>query len=341
MTRFLDVKAVTGLIKTIGVEKFLSELADYIADDYAHWQEFQKSPRAACHHELGVIEVMPAANNDFYGFKYVNGHPANTAKGLPTVMAFGAYAEMATGLPLLLTEMTVATALRTAATSAVAAKACARKDSRVMAVIGCGAQSEFQILAFKAVLGIDTVRVFDVSAEASAKLVRNLGQYAGLHLTVARSIAEAVEGADIVTTLTAVKGHCDILPGDLVRPGMHLNAVGGDGPGKTELNTDILKRARVIVEFAPQTRVEGEIQRMPADFPVTELWEVIQGLQAGRARAEDVTLFDSVGFALEDFSTLRYLNDVAIEQNAGVFLDLIPSLPDPRDLYGLLAEKAS
>lgn len=337
MTRFLDVKTVASLVRMTGIEAFLAELAAYIAEDYRHWQEFQKSPRAACYHELGVVEVMPAANNDFYAFKYVNGHPANATKGLPTVMAFGAFAEMATGLPLLLSEMTLATALRTAAASAVAAKACARPNGRRMAVIGCGAQSEFQILAFKAVFGIDQVSIFDIDPAAMAKLQRNLANVAGLTLTVADNIAAATQGADIVTTLTAAKGRGDILPLELVTPGMHINAVGGDGPGKTELSAAVVAKARVVVEYEPQTRSEGEIQQMPAAFAVTELWEVLQGLKPGRADAREVTLFDSVGFALEDYSTLRYLNDLAIEHNAGVFLDLIPSLRDPRDLFALLA----
>ena len=96
----------------------------------------------------------------------------------------------------------------------------------------------------------------------------------------------------------------------MIAPGMHLNAVGGDCPGKTELHPDILRRpdVRVVVEFEPQSRIEGEIQQMEADFPVTELSRVLAGSAPGRAAAHEVTIFDSVGFALEDFSSLRYLH---------------------------------
>jgi ornithine cyclodeaminase/alanine dehydrogenase-like protein (mu-crystallin family) len=91
---------------------------------------------------------------------------------------------------------------------------------------------------------------------------------------------------------------------------MHINAVGGDCPGKTELHADVLRGARVIVEFEPQTRIEGDIQQLAADFPVVELWRVLSGEVAGRESDAQVTVFDSVGFALEDFSALRYLNDL-------------------------------
>jgi ornithine cyclodeaminase len=118
---------------------------------------------------------------------------------------------------------------------------------------------------------------------------------------------------------------------------MHINAVGGDCPGKTELHTDVLRCARVIVEYEPQTRIEGDIQQLAADFPVTELWRVLSGAAAGREHAEQVTVFDSVGFALEDFSALRWLRDSARELKLGTPTELVPTLADPKDLFGQVA----
>lgn len=336
MTRYLDVTAVSKLIQTIGLEQAITGLSSYVVDDYRRWSEFGKAPRVASHSPVGVIELMPIADRTLYGFKYVNGHPQNTEKHLPTVMAFGVLAEVATGLPVLLSEMTLTTALRTAATSAIAARALARKNSKSMAVIGCGAQSEFQILAFKAMLGIHEFHVYDVDAEAMAKLQRNLSAHREITIIPASSIREAVKGADIVTTITADKTKAAILTVDMIESGMHINGVGGDCPGKTELHPDILKTARVIVEYEPQTRIEGDIQQMPADFPVTELWKVLTGAEQGRQSETQVTVFDSVGFALEDFSALRYLHDAAAQRNAGHIINLVPSLQDPKDLYSLL-----
>jgi ornithine cyclodeaminase len=259
---------------------------------------------------------------------------------LLTVTAFGVLAAVDTGYPLLLSELTVTTALRTAATSALAARWLARPDSRAMALIGNGSQSEFQTLAFHRLVGIDEVRLFDVDAKATAKLERNLAaipELAGLHVVRAASVTEACRGADIVTTVTADKRNAVILTPPMIEPGMHLNAVGGDCPGKTELHADILRmpNARVVVEYEPQSRIEGEIQQVPADFPVTELAAVLRSEAPGRTSAKDVTIFDSVGFALEDYSALRFLHSIVEEQQVGRRqIDLVPELPDPKDLFG-------
>lgn len=336
MTRFLDVPATAQLIARTGVKRFLSELVDVLHADYLRWNEFDKSPRIACHSRDGVIELMPVADASLFAFKYVNGHPVNAARGMHTVMAFGALAEVDTGYPLLLAELTLTTALRTAATSVLAAKALARKNARTMALIGNGAQSEFQAIAFHTLLGIEEIRLFDVDPLATDKFVQNLSAYPSLRVVRAASTAAAVRGADIVTTVTADKAYATIITADMIEPGMHLNAVGGDCPGKTELQADVLRAGRVFVEFEPQSRIEGEIQQLPPDFPVTELWHVLNGETSGRDSADQITVFDSVGFALEDYSALRYLHTLARQHNVGVDISLIPPAVDPKNLFGLI-----
>lgn len=334
MTRFIDVATMADLVAECGLETFLGDLADALAADFMRWPEFDKSARVASHSEVGVIELMPAADRQRYAFKYVNGHPSNTRRGLYTVMAFGVLADVDTGWPVLLSELTLATALRTAATSLMAARALARPDARRMALIGNGAQAEFQALAFHAHLGIEEIVAFDVDPAATDKLMRNLAQAApGLRVRRAAGTREAVRGADIVTTITADKTRATILTPDLIEPGMHLNAVGGDCPGKTELHADVLRAARVFVEYEPQTRIEGDIQQLPADFPVVDLWRVLAGQAEGRQRADQVTVFDSVGFALEDFSTLRLVAERAEALGLGETIELVPSADDPKDLF--------
>ncbi|MEP6874258.1 MAG: ornithine cyclodeaminase [Burkholderiales bacterium] len=337
MTRFLDVPAMTRLVRDVGVPRFLTELAQAITDDYLRWNEFDKSARLACHSAVGVIELMPVADAQRFAFKYVNGHPQNTARGMFTVMAFGVLAEVETGYPLLLSELTLTTALRTAATSTLVARKLANPGSRRMALVGNGAQSEFQALAFHTLLGIDEIRAFDVDTAATDKLIRNLAAWPALRVIRAASTAEAVRGAQIVTTATADKTLATILTPEMIEPGMHINAVGGDCPGKTELHAEVLKRARVIVEYEPQTRIEGDIQQLPADFPVTELWRVLSGLAAGREHADQVTVFDSVGFALEDYSALRYVHALALERGIGEDVALVPPSANPKDLFGRIA----
>ena len=334
-TLYLSAPDVIALVQRKGIESCLRGIADSIHADFLRWGAFDKSARVASHSRDGVIELMPIADGQTYAFKYVNGHPKNTRWGLPTVMAFGVLADVATGAPLLLSELTLTTALRTAAMSAVAARALARPGARTMALIGNGAQSEFQALAFHHLLGIDTLRLFDTDPAATAKLQANL-QGSGLRTVACASTAEAVRGADIVTTVTADKTNATILTPDMLAPGMHINAVGGDCPGKTELHADVLRQAQVFVEYAPQTRIEGDIQQLPPDFAVTELWQVLAGQHGGRASDAAVTVFDSVGFALEDFSALRFLRDAAAELGMGQPIELIPQLSDPKNLFGLL-----
>ncbi len=338
-TLFLSPQDVAGIVSHQGIAATLQGMAGYIHQDFLRWKSFDKSARLAAHSADGVIELMPIADASTYTFKYVNGHPKNTARGLSTVMAFGVLAEVATGFPLLISELTLTTALRTAATSAVAARALARPNSRVMALIGNGAQSEFQALAFHHLVGIDEIRLFDVDADATAKLMRNLHNNpdaAQLHLVACHSVKDAVRGADIVTTITADKTNATILTPDMLAPGMHINGVGGDCPGKTEVHADVLRAAKVFVEYEPQTRIEGDLQQMEADFGVTELWQVLSGQLTGRDNDAQITMFDSVGFAMEDFSSLRYVHDLAQSLGLGAAIPLIPHLADPKDLYQLI-----
>jgi ornithine cyclodeaminase len=134
--------------------------------------------------------------------------------------------------------------------------------------------------------------------------------------------------------VTADKAAATVITKDMIEPGMHLIAVGGDCPGKTELDAQIVREAKVFVEFEPQTRIEGEIQQLEAGSPTHDLWKVLTGQIAGRDSAEQVTLFDSVGFALEDYSTLQYIYKEAIKRNIGIDIELVPTPDDPKDLYG-------
>lgn len=229
-----------------------------------------------------------------------------------------------------MSELTLTTAIRTAAMSALAARTLARPESRIMALIGNGAQSEFQALAFHHLLGIHEIRLFDIDRAATAKLIRNLA-HTDLRLRVCDSVREAVRGADIVTTVTADKTSARIITPDMLEPGMHINGVGGDCPGKTEMHPDVLRGASVFVEYEPQTRIEGDLQQMPADFPVTEFWRVLAGKAvAGRTDDWQVTLFTSVGFALEDYSALRYMRDSANALGLSELISLIPENGQPK-----------
>jgi ornithine cyclodeaminase len=336
---FVSVDHMMKLVLHLGIERVLTDLAAEIEADFRRWPEFDKTPRVASHSDVGVIELMPTSDGETYGFKYVNGHPANMKQGLQTVTAFGLLADVATGYPLLLSEMTILTALRTAATSAMAAKWLAPAGATTMALIGNGAQAEFQALGFKAICGISEVRLYDIDPAATAKCARNLAGR-GLTVVMCKTAEDAILGAQIITTVTADKQYATILTDNMVGSGVHINGVGGDCPGKTELHRDILLRSTIFVEYPEQTRIEGELQQLPADHPVTELWQVITGKVAGRVTQEQVTLFDSVGFAIEDFSALRYVKSKLAETGLCTQLDMIADPDDPRDLFGMILRAA-
>ncbi len=334
MVPFVSVENMMRLANRIGLEEMMAGICDYLEEDFRRWEGFDKTPRVASHSDVGVIELMPTSDGKYYGFKYVNGHPKNTREGLQTVTAFGLLADVYTGYPLLLTEMTVLTALRTAATSALATRVLGPKGATTMAMIGAGAQSEFQALAMKTICGIDTVRLYDVDPAAVAKAAANLR--GGMSVVACASPEEAMEGAEVVTTCTADKQCATILTDNMVGPGIHINAIGGDCPGKTELHRDILLRSDVFVEYTPQTRIEGEIQQLDESFEVTELWQVLTGAKPGRVNERQITLFDGVGFAIEDFSALRYVRDHI--EGTGLYqpLDMLADPDDPRDLFGMI-----
>ncbi|MFO7758213.1 MAG: ornithine cyclodeaminase [Roseovarius sp.] len=339
MVPFVSVDNMMKLVHHIGIEPMLRGLADYIEADFRRWQLFDKTPRIASHSAEGVIELMPTSDGEVYGFKYVNGHPKNTRAGLQTVTAFGLLANVGNGYPVLLSEMTVLTALRTAATSGMVARHLAPKGAHTMAMIGAGAQSEFQSLAMKALAGITSVRLFDIDAGATAKAARNLAG-TGLSVVTCDSPEKAIEGAQIITTCTADKQYATILTDNMVGAGVHINAIGGDCPGKTELAAGVLNRATIFVEYPEQTRIEGEIQQLAPDHPVTEMWQVLAGEAPGRISPGQITLFDSVGFAIEDFSALRYIRDHIGGSDYFLNLDLLADPDDPRDLFGMVLRAA-
>ncbi|PID35793.1 MAG: ornithine cyclodeaminase [Rhodobacterales bacterium] len=332
---FVSVDHMMKLIRHVGLEQMITGIADEIERDFKRWESFDKTPRIPAHSPHGVIELMPTSDGEAYGFKYVNGHPKNTSEGLQTVTAFGLLADVYTGYPTLLTEMTLLTALRTAATSALVGKYLAPKGASCMAMIGNGAQSEFQCLAFRALCGIDTVRLYDTDPQATAKCAANLTGR-GLTVIPCKTAEDAIEGAQIITTCTADKKYATILTDNMIGSGVHINAIGGDCPGKTELHRDILLRSEIFVEYPEQTRIEGEIQALDADHPVVEMWKVMTGQAEGRRDPRQITLFDSVGFAIEDFSALRFVKQVIEGTEFYEPLDMLADPDDPRDLFGMI-----
>ena len=336
MIKILTVTDIRQLIKLAGFEFFFNRVVETLAIDFGRWQDFILSPRHATYYPQGVIELMPCSNSRFHAFKYVNGHPGNTVNGKLNVIAVGQLSETDSGYPFLICDMTLLTAVRTAATGVMAAKYLARDDSSSLAIIGTGAQAEFQVAGFAAHFEIRDVYYFDIDRKAMAKFSGNLAGRA-FSLVPCDNIIEAVSQADIVITATAAKQRQSLFAIDAIDSGTHIHAMGGDCPGKTEFAPDFLKQAKVVVEYRPQNLIEGEVQQDGENLIYAELWELICGGKPGRTDDQEITLFDSVGFALEDFSILRVVHELVKEYDLGFELALLPELEDPKDLFGLIA----
>lgn len=334
--KVLTVDDIRELVLIIGFNAFFERLVAALQYDFSRWRAFRKSPRHATHYAQGVIELMPCADERFYAFKYVNGHPGNPAQGKLSVVAIGQLSDAVTGYPLLLSEMTLLTAFRTAATAVLASKYLAREDASSLALIGTGAQAEFQALGFNSVFPLRAIRYFDSDAAAMDKFSRHMSAHA-FDLIRCANPRETVRGSDIVVTATAAKKRQILFELQDIAPGTHIHAMGGDCPGKTELSRELLERAKVVVEFIPQSVEEGEVQQCGASAIYAELWEIIAHCKPGRENAAEITVFDSVGFALEDFAVLRMVYELAIEYQIGRELDLLPEPRDPKDLFGVLS----
>lgn len=332
--KLITIPHLKTIIQQTGIDTFLQQTLNTLEEVFKSWNEFSKSPRHATHYPQGVMELMPCSNRDYYSFKYVNGHPKNTREGRLSVTAIGMLAETDCGYPLMISEMTLLTAIRTAATGALGAKHLARPESQRLAIIGTGAQAEFQLIAIQPLFPLTQVTFYDPDRHAMEKFARNMAGH--IELTPCTSIEQAVAEADIIITATAAKQHNHLITPRMVQPGTHINGMGGDCPGKTELDPALLTESKIVVEYLPQSREEGEIQLMKELSVYAELWELVNGEKPGRENNQELTLFDCVGFALEDYAVLRQVYQLASDLGVGDEVELVPSLTDPKDLYGFL-----
>lgn len=331
----LDIPAIQLIIKKLTLNTFYLDLIKQLELDFKDWHQFHKSPRHAIHYNHGVIELMPCSDENLYSFKFVNGHPENTKENKLSVTAIGLLAEVKDGYPIMISEMTLLTAIRTAAVAALGAKYLARENSKTLAIIGTGAQSEFQAMAIKSIYPIEEIYIYDKDNNAMDKFIKNLSRNFS-HIHNCDNVKQAVANADIIITATAsVKNACLFEASD-IRPGTHIHAMGGDSPGKTELPESILKQSKLIVEYTEQSLKEGEIQQLDASHIDAELWEVITENKLARNNGKEITIFDSVGFAIEDLSTLKMVYKLAKKFNIGESVKLIPELDNPKNLYDLI-----
>jgi alanine dehydrogenase len=276
----------------------------------------------------GDFRAMPAYLRDTReaaGLKWVNVHPGNGALGLPTVMGVLIYSEPSTGFPLAVMDATYITRVRTGAAGGVAAKHLSRPESRVVTLVGCGAQAATQLLAVAEVRPVERVLAYDVRREAAEAFCRDVGERS-FRAEAVEDLEAAVGAADILVTTTPVRD--PIVKAAWLKAGCHVNAIGADAPGKEELEPEALLRARVFIDDWEQASHSGEINVPLAQGVLRRedicgtLGDVVAGHTAGRRHEGDITLFDSTGLAIQDIATARFVYDECLKRGLGVEVEL-------------------
>jgi alanine dehydrogenase len=262
--------------------------------------------------EQGDFRAMPAAVSGAVGIKWVNVHPQNPSRGLPTVMGILIYNDPSTGYPLAVMDATEITAYRTGAASAIASKYLARKDSHTLGIFGAGRQAHTQLLAHAGLFDFTEVRVFDKSAERVDDMIQRFPQY---HIVGATP--QDAAASDIVCTVTPAR--TPVIMKEWIVPGTHINAVGADAAGKEELEPSILQSSTVVVDDVRQATAGGEIN-VPVKtglFRVQDIYatlgDVVAGKKHGRTDNNQGTIFDSTGIAIEDIAVARLIYSMAVQ----------------------------
>lgn len=289
--------------------------------------EIQMPPKSYLYFKKykGDLRIMPAyaPSLKIAGTKIVNVHPDNPKKGMPTVMAVVVLNDAETGVPLALIDATYLTGLRTGLAGAVAVKHLARENAKTLGVVGAGKQALFQIMALSKVRRIEEIFVYDINENNIDKLSQELKQ---VGIEIKKADLEKTAKQDILVTTTPSRE--PIIKKEWILPGTHINAIGADAKGKQELESGILKKAKIIIDNWEQASHSGEIN-VPLSKGLIEkediyasLGEVINS-KKGRENEKEITIFDSTGLAIQDLFTANLVYKNAKNKRIGKEINLI------------------
>lgn len=280
----------------------------------------------------GDLRTMPSylEGLDISAVKIVNVHPDNRVKfNLPTVMATITLIDPRNGAPIAIMGGTWITNMRTGAAGSVAAKYLARKDSKIVGLIGAGAQAKTQLMGLLSLYErFEEVRVWSRTRETREEFVTEMKRLHAQNINRIvhfERVEEAVQGADIIVTTTPAR--IPVVMNDWISEGTHINCIGADAPGKQELDPTILKRAKIVVDDWEQASHSGEINvplsrglLRPGDI-WGEMGEIVTGLKQGRTSSDEITVFVSTGLAIQDAVTANIVYKKAMENHIGQTLE--------------------
>ena len=315
--KILPLSQIKKVIKIVekGFSDFAQKIAEMPPKVYLNFKEFE-----------GDLRVMPAWSRNLLlsATKLVNVHPKNPEKGLLTVMAVIVLHDPKTGKPLALMDGTWITALRTGAASAVATKYLARENAKSLGVVGAGFQAITQIAAISKVKRLKEILVYDIKKEKIKNLAKILKKE---KIEIKEGDLKEVCQRDILVTATPARE--PIVKNEWILPGTHINAIGADAPGKEELDPEILKRAKIVVDNFEQASHSGEINVPLAKGIIkkekiyAELGEIVTKKKPARENEKEITIFDSTGLAIQDLYTASLVYKIAKGKRLGKEIKII------------------
>jgi len=311
----LDMRDVLALIERAFAERGLGR-TEMPPKSYLHFPTHN-----------GVLLIMPGnlPNLDQAAVKLINVHTRNPIEhGLPTLIATVVLVSPETGEPMCIMDGTYVTGMRTGAVSGVATKFLARRDARVLGIVGAGFQGPFQLDGVRHSMQVEQVLVADLVREKAQNLADRAAGF-GLRARVCDTVEEVVRGCDVL--VTATPSDHPIVKDEWVHDGMHINCVGTYAKGKQEIEGAILKRAVVVVDDWEQASHAGEINvpvscgEFDRSGVYAELPEIAAGLKPGRTDDAAITVFDTTGLAIQDVVTAWKAFEVAEEKDLGLLIE--------------------
>ncbi|MBL8093809.1 MAG: ornithine cyclodeaminase family protein [Anaerolineales bacterium] len=344
-TTLLPSDHVRAIVQRIGLHELMDALIARLTTAFAtfepaHTHSPARSGFNYTDPELGLIEWMPVMTGGRVTIKVVGYHPSNPrARQLPTILSTVSTYDTQTGHWIAVADGNFLTALRTGAASAIASRALAAPHSHIVGLIGAGAQAVTQLHGLSRVLPIEAAWVYDRDPAVAHSFRKRAGF---LHIELipvdASGLAQLVERADVLCTCTSVDvGAGPVFADGAHKPWLHVNAIGSDFPGKTELPLSLLQRSLVVPDFPAQAMQEGECQRLSPTEIGPSLVDVVKNPERYAARRETTTVFDSTGWSLEDHVALGLLMDYARDLGLGIPVDIESLAEDPHDPYAFAA----
>ena len=347
-TIILTIDDIRKIVHKVSLNGLMDELIDRLTDTFVHYEpaNYVCPTRAGFTYtepHTGLVEWMPIMETGAQAtIKVVSYHPANPDEHhLPTILATTSAYDTSNGHLVGLADSTFLTAMRTGAATAVASRLLAKPGKGVVGLIGAGAQAMTQLHALTRIIDVERVLVFDIDPETSHSFSERAG-FMGIPVEVMShaQLDQLVQKSDILCTATSNEVGSGAVFNDVAaKPWLHVNAVGSDFPGKTEVPLSFLQRSVVVPDFPEQALKEGECQQLDPAQVGPSLVDLVKRPLSHQHLTDETTVFDSTGWALEDQIALQMMMDYAAELKIGHFLQIEGISADPKDPFQFLKSK--